>query len=127
MPIQVDGALLRAPCPVQSCPACEPNTGSVHPNLPAKAARVEASRHCYAIKWVLEGGWSRLWPSIFRVPHPRVAKGGDFPAVPAIFLSAGVPHLYFFYTFAHSRFTPKMLLLASRVRRAPLYPSTPPR
>jgi len=41
MPIQVDGALLRAPCPVQSCPACEPNTGSVHPNLPAKADRVE--------------------------------------------------------------------------------------
>src|SRR5271170_5575754 len=41
MPIQVNGALLRAPCPVQSCPACEPNTGSVHPNLPAKAARVE--------------------------------------------------------------------------------------
>jgi len=41
MPIQVDGALRRAPCPVESCPACEPNTGSVHPNLPAKAARVE--------------------------------------------------------------------------------------
>jgi len=41
MPIQVDGALRRAPCPVPSCPACEPNTGSVHPNLPAKAARVE--------------------------------------------------------------------------------------
>jgi len=37
MPIQVDGALRRAPCPVPSCPACEPNTGSVHPNLPAKA------------------------------------------------------------------------------------------
>src|SRR5271167_3977820 len=41
MPIQVDGALRRAPCPVQSCPACEPNSGSVHPNLPAKADRVE--------------------------------------------------------------------------------------
>ncbi len=54
MPNQVDGALLRAPCPVPSCPACEPNTSSVHPNLPAKAARVEASRHCYAIKWVPE-------------------------------------------------------------------------
>ena len=53
MPIQVDGALVHAPCPVPSCPACEPNTGSVHPKLPAKAARVEASRHCYAIKWVL--------------------------------------------------------------------------
>src|SRR5271155_2446803 len=53
MPIQVNGALLRAPCPGPSCPACEPNTGSDHPNLPAKAARVEASRHCYAIKWVL--------------------------------------------------------------------------
>ena len=53
MPNQVDGALLRAPCPVPSCPACEPNTGSVHPNLPAKTARVEASRHCYAIKWRL--------------------------------------------------------------------------
>ena len=53
MPNQVDGALLRAPCPVPSCPACEPNTGSVHPNLPAKTARVEASRHCYAIKWLL--------------------------------------------------------------------------
>ncbi len=52
MPNQVDGAFVRAPCPVPSCPACEPNTGSVHPNLPAKAARVEASRHCYAIKWV---------------------------------------------------------------------------
>jgi len=41
MPIQVNGALRRAPCPVPSCPACEPNTGSVHPNLPAKADRVE--------------------------------------------------------------------------------------
>ncbi len=29
MPNQVDGALLRAPCPVPSCPACEPNSGSV--------------------------------------------------------------------------------------------------
>jgi hypothetical protein len=52
MPIQVDGALPRAPCPVPSCPACEPNTGSVHPNLPAKPARVERGRHCYAIKWL---------------------------------------------------------------------------
>ena len=43
MPNQVDGALLRAPCPVPSCPACEPNSGSVHPNLPAKAARVEGA------------------------------------------------------------------------------------
>ncbi len=53
MPNQVDGAFLRAPCPVPSCPACEPNTDFVHPNLPAKAARVEASRHCYAIMWLL--------------------------------------------------------------------------
>src|SRR5271155_1417187 len=52
MPIQVDDALVRAPCPVPSCPACEPNSGSVHPNLPAKAARVERGRHCYAIKWL---------------------------------------------------------------------------
>ena len=29
MPIQVDGAFVRAPCPVPSCPACEPNSGSV--------------------------------------------------------------------------------------------------
>ncbi len=52
MPIQLDGALRHAPCPVPSCPACEPNTGSVHPNLSAKAARVERGRHCYAIKLV---------------------------------------------------------------------------
>jgi hypothetical protein len=50
MPIQVDDAAMRAPCPVPSCPACEPNTGSVHPNLPAKQARVERGRHCYTIK-----------------------------------------------------------------------------
>ena len=52
MPNQVDGALLRAPCPVPSCPACEPNSGSVALNLSAKAARVERGRHCYAIKSV---------------------------------------------------------------------------
>ena len=34
MPNQVDGALVRAPCPVPSCPACEPNSGSVLPSLP---------------------------------------------------------------------------------------------
>ena len=51
MPNQVDGALVRAPCPVPSCPACEPNSGSVHPNLPAKAARVERGRHCYEIMY----------------------------------------------------------------------------
>ena len=29
MPNQVDGAFVHAPCPVPSCPACEPNFGSV--------------------------------------------------------------------------------------------------
>ena len=29
MPNQVDGAFVRAPCPVPSCPAYEPNFGSV--------------------------------------------------------------------------------------------------
>lgn len=37
MPIQVNGALLRAPCPVPSCPAREPNSGSVLPSLSSKA------------------------------------------------------------------------------------------
>ena len=54
MPIQVDGAFVRAPCPVPSCPACEPNSGSVPPSLSTKATRVERGRHCYAIKFVLE-------------------------------------------------------------------------
>ena len=52
MPIQVDGAFVRAPCPVPSCPACEPNSGSVPPSLSTKATRVERGRHCYAIKFV---------------------------------------------------------------------------
>jgi hypothetical protein len=37
MPIQVDGAFLRAPCPVPSYPAYEPNPGSVFPSLSTKA------------------------------------------------------------------------------------------
>jgi hypothetical protein len=37
MPNQVDGAFVRAPCPVPSCPACEPNSGSVLPSLSIKA------------------------------------------------------------------------------------------
>jgi hypothetical protein len=37
MPIQVDGAFVRAPCPVPSYPACEPNSGSVFPSLSTKA------------------------------------------------------------------------------------------
>ena len=41
MPNQVDGALVRAPCPVPSCPACEPNSGSVLPSLSTKATGVE--------------------------------------------------------------------------------------
>ena len=49
MPNQVDGAFVRAPCPVPSCPACEPNSGSVLPSLSTKATRVEGGRHCYAI------------------------------------------------------------------------------
>ena len=53
MPIQVDGAFVRAPCPIPSCPACEPNFGSVPPSLSTKATRVERGRHCYAIKWVV--------------------------------------------------------------------------
>jgi hypothetical protein len=43
MPIQVDGTFLRAPCPVGSCPACEPNSGSVLPSLSSKATRVEGA------------------------------------------------------------------------------------
>ncbi len=37
MPHQVDGAFVRAPCPVPSCPACEPNSGSVFPSLSTRA------------------------------------------------------------------------------------------
>ena len=43
MPNQVDGAFVRAPCPVPSCPACEPNSGSVLPSLSSKATRVEGA------------------------------------------------------------------------------------
>jgi hypothetical protein len=43
MPNQVDGAFVRAPCPVPSCPACEPNSGSVLPSLSTKATRVEGA------------------------------------------------------------------------------------
>jgi hypothetical protein len=49
MPNQVDGALVRAPCPVPSCPACEPNSGSVLPRLSTKAYSSRGGRHCYAI------------------------------------------------------------------------------
>src|SRR5271170_6293536 len=72
MPIQVNGAFLRAPCPVPSCPACEPNSGSVHPSLSTKATQVERGRHCYAIKWVLvfcppifEVVLLQEWPELF--------------------------------------------------------------
>jgi hypothetical protein len=41
MPNQVDGALVRAPCPVPSYPACEPNSGSILPSLSTKATGVE--------------------------------------------------------------------------------------
>jgi hypothetical protein len=37
MPNQVDGAFLHAPCPVPSCPACEPNSGSVLSSVSAKS------------------------------------------------------------------------------------------
>ena len=43
MPNQVDGAIVRAPCPVPSCPACELNSGSVLPSLSSKATRVEGA------------------------------------------------------------------------------------
>jgi hypothetical protein len=52
MPHQVDGAFLRAPCPVPSCPACEPNSGSVFPRLSTRAHSSRGGRHCYAIMWV---------------------------------------------------------------------------
>ena len=52
MPNQVHGALVRAPCPVPSCPAYEPNSGHFLPRAyQLKTARVERGRHCYAIKW----------------------------------------------------------------------------
>jgi hypothetical protein len=75
MPIQVNGALRRAPCPVPSCPACEPNSGSVHPSLSMKATQVERGRHCYAIKWVLEptAAVIRLigsWPEASSIINP---------------------------------------------------------
>jgi hypothetical protein len=87
MPIRVDGALPRAPCPVPSCPAFEPKSGSVHPNLPAKAARVERGRHCYAIKWVpvrtcpvirLIGSWAHCNPIIAR-SHDLAVVWGEMP------------------------------------------------
>ena len=57
MPNQVDGAFVRAPCPVPSCPTCEPNSGSVLPSLSTKATRVERGRHCYDS--ASTGGWYR--------------------------------------------------------------------
>ena len=56
MPIQVDGAFVRMPSPVPSCPACEPNSGSVPPSLSTRATRAERGRHYYEIKWVLTRG-----------------------------------------------------------------------
>ncbi len=50
MPNQVDGALVRAPCPVPSCPACEPNSGSVLPSLSTNAYSSRGGRYRYAIK-----------------------------------------------------------------------------
>jgi hypothetical protein len=49
-PHLVDGAVLRAPCPVPSCPACEPNSGSVLSSVSTKAYSSRGGRHCYAIK-----------------------------------------------------------------------------
>src|ERR1700730_15331822 len=49
MPNQVDDAFVRAPCPVPSCPACEPNSGSVFPSVSTKAHSSRGGRHCYAI------------------------------------------------------------------------------
>src|ERR1035437_6815398 len=52
MPNQVHGAFLHAPCPVPSCPACEPNSGSVLASVSTKAYSSRGGRHCYAIMWI---------------------------------------------------------------------------
>src|ERR1700731_4455915 len=50
MPNQVDGAFVCAPCPVPSCPACEPNSDPVFPSVSTRAHSSRGGRHCYAIK-----------------------------------------------------------------------------
>jgi len=50
MPIQVLGVLVRAPCPVPSYPAYEPNSDSVFLSLSIQAHSSRGGRHCYAIK-----------------------------------------------------------------------------
>src|SRR5277367_5423876 len=55
-PNQVNGAFLRAPCPVPSCPAYEPNCGSVLSSVSTKthssqgADTVMRSSHPYGVQ-----------------------------------------------------------------------------
>ena len=44
-------AFYYTPCLIPSCPACEPNSGSVFSSLSTKAHSSRGGRHCYAIKW----------------------------------------------------------------------------
>lgn len=57
MPIQVDGAFVRAPCPVPSYPAYEPNPGSVFPSLSTKACSSRGAD-------IVMQSSTRFWPRI---------------------------------------------------------------
>ena len=67
MPHQVDGAFVHAPCPVPSCPAYEPNSGSVFPSLSTRAhsSRGGPALLCNQVDFTLPGSprpWEQTCP-----------------------------------------------------------------
>jgi hypothetical protein len=80
-------AFLHAPCPVPSCPACEPNSGSVLSSVSTTAYSSRGGRHGYAIKWIdLMGCRAHaMSPESFRLAlyrrfpwqHPRHKRGAS--------------------------------------------------
>ncbi len=75
MPHQVDGALLRAPCPVPSCPAYEPNSGSVFLSLTTKPARVEEEPTllCNQVE-LARKSWANIRSNIGYWPKSKTTK-----------------------------------------------------
>jgi hypothetical protein len=85
MPNQVHGAFLHAPCPVPSCPACEPNSGSVLANVSTKAHSSRGDRHCYAIKCP-----RTVIPSGSVSPMPQPFRAFDYVLCVAAFFLVGI-------------------------------------
>jgi len=70
MPNQVNGAFLRAPCPVPSCPAYQPNSGSALPSVSTKTHSsrgadivMQSCRSTRCLAQTLQS-WTRIGPSL---------------------------------------------------------------